>query len=128
MSPAVANFTFLPGAALRRAAALLCCLLLASGALELHNLANHHSAIEVGGAFEPTASHPRIPHHLDRSQELREPACATCALQAQARGIRPDPAAPVAPAELLPQERPADATPDLAASPSSVSPRGPPAG
>ena len=56
MSPAVANFTFLPGTALRRAAALLCCLLLASGALELHNLANHHSAIEVGGAFEPTAS------------------------------------------------------------------------
>lgn len=118
----------LPPAAWRRAAALLCCMLLASGALELHNLANHHSAIEVGGAFEPTASHPRIPHHFDRSEELREPACATCTLQAQSRGIRPDPATPVAPAELLPLERPADAPPVLAASPSSASPRGPPAG
>ncbi len=128
MSPSVAHSAFLPGAAWRRAAALLCCLLLASGALELHNLANHHSAIEVGGAFEPTASHPRIPHHFDRSQELREPACATCALQAQARGIRPDSAAPVAPTELLPLERPADTAPVLPDSPSSASPRGPPAG
>ncbi len=128
MSAPLAHSALRARSAFRKVAVLLCCLLIASGALELHNLANHHSAIEVGGLFEPTASHPRIPHHFDRSQELREPACATCALQAQARGVRPDPAGPVAPAELLPMERPADARPVLAASPSSASPRGPPAG
>ena len=114
--------------AFRQTVILLCTLLVASGALELHNLANHHRDIEVGGSFDSAASHPRIPHHFDRSQELREPACATCALQARARGVRPDPTAPVASAEFRPLEPPAEAAPTIPAFLFSASPRGPPAG
>lgn len=112
--------------AFRQAAIFVCTLLIASGALELHNLANHHRAIEVGGLFDPAASHPRVPHHFDRSEERREPACATCALQAQGRAVRPDPAEALAPAGFLHFEPPAEAQPALVAYPSSASPRGPP--
>ena len=42
--------------AFRQAAIFLCTLLIASGALELHNLANHHRAIEVGGLFDPAGA------------------------------------------------------------------------
>ncbi|MEO7795880.1 MAG: hypothetical protein ABIV06_14025, partial [Thermoanaerobaculia bacterium] len=99
------------GSILRQAAAILCALLVACGALELHNLANHHSGIDVGQLFETAGAHPRIPHHIDRSEERREPACATCTLQGQARGVRTEATGPVAPAEihrsaLTPQDAP----------------------
>ena len=114
-------------AGLRQAVVLLCALLASSGALELHNLANHHQDIQTGELVDRAASHPGIPHHFDRSDELSEPACATCALQAQARGVHPDPAGQIGPAG----DRPSEASPTIAppphSLPSSASPRGPPA-
>lgn len=112
---------------LRQAAILLCLLLSASGALELHNLANHHRAIEVGGLVATEAAHPRIPHHFDRSEEMREPACATCTLQAQSRGVHSTLTGPAAPAAFRQLERSAQLLPPFTTLPSSASPRGPPA-
>lgn len=112
---------------LRQAAVLLCLLLSASGTLELHNLANHHRAIEVGGLVATAAAHPRIPHHFDRSEELREPACATCTLQAQSRGVHSTLTGPAAPAAFRQLERSAQLLPPFTTLPSSASPRGPPA-
>jgi hypothetical protein len=113
--------------ALLRSAALLCTLLIGSGALELHNRANHHRAIEIGGLVETAGAHPRIPHHFDRSEELREPACATCALQAHSRGVRPLAAGAVAPAESCRLQSAPENAVAVSATPSSASPRGPPA-
>lgn len=118
------KFPFFP---LRQAGALLCALLVAGGALELHNLANHHRAIEVGARFDPAAAHPGSPHHFDHSEEVREPDCATCTLQAQARGVRPNASSPIASSSFLAVLRPADLAPALSARISSASPRGPPA-
>lgn len=112
---------------LRQSVVLLCALLASSGALELHNLANHHHDIEAGQLVDRAASHPGIPHHFDHSDELREPACATCALQARTRGVRPDATGPVSPTGIQRFETPAQAELALAESPSSASPRGPPA-
>lgn len=111
----------------RHASVLLCALLAGSGAIELHNQANHHRAIELGSLVEVAASHPRIPHHFDRSEELREPACATCALQAQARGVQPTTATPQTPSTCRRLESSAELLPALAKLPASASPRGPPA-
>ena len=113
--------------AARQVTVLLCTLLVGSGALELHNLGNHHRAIEVGGLIDEAAAHPRIPHHFDRSEELREPACATCALQAQARGVQSATAGALAPAHLQSLDRPTAFSPSLLTLPASASPRGPPA-
>lgn len=111
----------------RQATMLLCVALAGSGALELHNLANHHRAIESGGLIDRAAAHPRIPHHFDRSEELREPACATCALQAQARGVQAAASGAVAPGAFRPLEPPAQRSPSLPTFSTSASPRGPPA-
>jgi hypothetical protein len=115
------------GALFRQVLVLLCALLASSGALELHNLANHHRDIEAGALVDRAASHPGIPHHFDHSDELREPACATCALQAQARGVHPDPAGQLGPAGDCPFDASAATAPPPHSLPSSASPRGPPA-
>lgn len=111
----------------RRAAVFLCALLATGGALELHNLANHHRAIETGGVLETGASHPRIPHHFDRSEEQREPACATCVLQAQARGIQPGANRTSAPTGFKQLDSTPATSSAASALPASASPRGPPA-
>lgn len=127
MTDRISRSSFTRASGLRQAAVLLCALFVGSGALEFHNLASHHSAIEVGGLFAPAAAHPRIPRHFDRSEEMREPACATCALQAQLRGVRPEPTRPVAAPRVLRFELLARAERAPSALPSSASPRGPPA-
>lgn len=106
---------------------LLCALLASSSALELHNLANHHRDIEAGQVVDQAASHPGIPHHFDHSDEIREPACATCALLARTRGVGPDATGPVSPAGIQRFETPAQAGLARAEFLSTASPRGPPA-
>jgi hypothetical protein len=113
--------------ALRHTVAFLCVLLAASGAIESHNLANHHRSLEVGGLFDPAATHPGSAHHFERSEELREPDCASCALQTHARGVRPVASTAIAPTELSCSEPPAAALPALDLLAPSASPRGPPA-
>lgn len=112
---------------LRQLAVVLSVLLAASGALELHNLRNHHRAIEGGHILDQAASHPRTPHHFDQSDELHEPACATCALQAKARGVQAGPPGRIGPAENRPFECPHIPSATLSSLPFSASPRGPPA-
>jgi hypothetical protein len=114
-------------ALLRQAVVVGCALLASSGALELHNLANHHQDIQTGALVDRAASHPGIPRHFDHSDELREPACATCALQAQSRGVHPDPAGQLGPAGDRSFEPAAATAPPPHSLPSSASPRGPPA-
>ena len=112
---------------LRHVAILLSILLAATGALELHNLRNHHRAIEGGHILDQAASHPRIPHHFDQSDERHEPACATCALQAKARGVQAGSSGRIGPAENRLCECPRTTAPTLSSLPYSASPRGPPA-
>jgi len=111
----------------RRAAGVLCALLTTSGAFELHNLANHHRANAAGSLFDTAASHPRIPHHFDHSAEQHEPACATCALQAQARGVPSGSFRAGAPDAVRPFDSPPPQLAFTAALRTSESPRGPPA-
>lgn len=111
----------------RRAAVLLCALLATSGAFELHDLANHHRAIAAGSLFDTAASHPRIPHHFDHSLEQQEPACATCALQAQARGVQSGTSRLIAVTGVRRLDTTPVAMAGSVALPASTSPRGPPA-
>ena len=112
---------------LRQVGALLCAVLVAGTAIELHDLGNHHRDLAAGQLLEEAASHPTRPHHFDHSEERREPACATCALQTQARGVQPDPTGRIEPAadRLLGSSAPSAST--LSSLFSSSAPRGPPA-
>jgi hypothetical protein len=114
--------------ALAQAGALLCSLLAASTAFELHGLSRHHREFAATESLEESATHPRSPHHFDRSEELREPACATCALQSQSRGVEPDPAGRIEPAAIHRSELAPSTAPTHSSARSSASPRGPPAG
>lgn len=111
----------------RRIAGLLCLLVVAANAIEIHELNHQHRDFALARVLEQAASHPRIPHHFDRSELRREAPCATCVRQAQNHGVqssaagRPErvPAAACEPSRL--------AAIHFSALPSSTSPRGPPA-
>jgi hypothetical protein len=110
-----------------RAGALLSVLLAASPAIELHGLNEHHPAFAAPEGLEQAASHPGSPHHFEPSDELREPACATCALQAQARGVAAAPAGRLESSAPRRHAQTPSQAPALADFSSSSSPRGPPA-
>ncbi len=111
----------------QRAGALLCALFVASGAIELHDLSHHDRDLALGQLFEVAATHPGIPHHLDRSEERRDVPCATCVRQAQSHGVGPTPTGRIGPAGDCPRDLPASVEKALPRLSLSASPRGPPA-
>ncbi|MEO8276165.1 MAG: hypothetical protein ABI639_08085 [Thermoanaerobaculia bacterium] len=112
--------------ALRSASVLLCTLLAASGAFELHNPGNLHRELPEGTLLERAASHPASPHHFDRSRATREAECVACALQAHSRGVTPHLVSRIEPAPQRIFQLASAPAAVLARFSSSSSPRGPP--
>ncbi len=113
--------------AVKRAGALLCALLVSGGAIELHDRNHRHRDFQLAQLLEEGASHPGIPHHFDSSDERREAPCATCAREAQSRGVEPAPTGRIAPAAQRFRESLTSCPTCLPRISSAASPRGPPA-